>query len=160
MEEMSFQVSLENWQRSSIPDGDGKIIPPARNGEWKRSGKWFCASLWWHHEASLTSRSQTYWGDADCYKWVEVGGCWACGCYICKHQCLELDAGCNWETVQEDREVWHGHWGHWRPVVLLHSESSVITPSIKPDTPNVFSVAIKSDGSLCFYITLHLHLCI
>ncbi len=31
--------------------------PPARNGEWKRSGEWFCASLWWHHKASLTSRS-------------------------------------------------------------------------------------------------------
>ncbi len=35
-EEMSFQVSLENCQGFSIPDG-GKIIPPARNGEWKRS---------------------------------------------------------------------------------------------------------------------------
>ncbi len=36
---MSFQVSLENWQGSSIPDEGGKSIPPARNGEWKRSGK-------------------------------------------------------------------------------------------------------------------------
>ncbi len=34
--EMSFQVSLENDQGSSIPDGGGKFIPPARNSEWKR----------------------------------------------------------------------------------------------------------------------------
>ncbi len=32
-EEMSFQVSLENDQGSSILDEDGKFIPPARNGE-------------------------------------------------------------------------------------------------------------------------------
>ncbi len=30
---MSFQLFLEGWQGSSIPDGGGKIIPPARNGE-------------------------------------------------------------------------------------------------------------------------------
>ncbi len=28
---MSFQLLLEDWQGSSIPDGDGKIIPPDRN---------------------------------------------------------------------------------------------------------------------------------
>ncbi len=32
-EEMSFQVYLENCQGFSIPDGGGKFIPPARNGE-------------------------------------------------------------------------------------------------------------------------------
>ncbi len=32
-EEMSFHVSLENSQGFSIPDGSGKFIPPARNGE-------------------------------------------------------------------------------------------------------------------------------
>ncbi len=64
----------------------------------------FCASLWWHHEASLTCRSQTSGGDVDCHKGVEVGGCWACGCSICKHQCLELDASCNQESVQGDKE--------------------------------------------------------
>ncbi len=47
-EEMSFQVSLENGQGFSIPDEGGKIIPPVRNGEWKRPGEWFCASLWLH----------------------------------------------------------------------------------------------------------------
>ncbi len=67
-EEMSFQVLLENGQGFSILDGGGKFIPPARNGEWKRSGEWFYASLWWHHEASLTRRSQTSGGDVDCYK--------------------------------------------------------------------------------------------
>ncbi len=46
-EEMSFQVTLANCQGLSIPDGGGKFIPPVRNGEWKHSGKWFCASLWW-----------------------------------------------------------------------------------------------------------------
>ncbi len=56
---MSFQLLLEDWQGSSSPDGDGKIIPPARNGERECSGEWFWASLWWYHEASLTSRSQT-----------------------------------------------------------------------------------------------------
>ncbi len=56
---MSFQLLLEDWQGSSIPDGGGKIIPPARNGEQECSGEWFWASLWWYHEASLTSRSQT-----------------------------------------------------------------------------------------------------
>ncbi len=56
------------------------------------SGKWFWGSLWWCHEASLTSRSQTSGGDID---WVEVSGCWACGCCICKHQCFEPDASCN-----------------------------------------------------------------
>ncbi len=101
---MSFHVSVENCQGLSIPGRGGKIIPPARNGERKRSGTWFCASLWWHHEASLTRRSQTSWGDVDCYNWVEVGGCWACSCSICKHQCLELDANCNWEPVQGDKE--------------------------------------------------------
>ncbi len=58
-EEMSFQVSLENCQEFSVPDEGGKFIPPARNGEWKRSGEWFCASLWWHHESTLARRSQT-----------------------------------------------------------------------------------------------------
>ncbi len=71
--EMSFQVSLENCQGLSIPDWDGKFIPPARNDEWKRSGKGFCASLWCHHEAMLARRSQASWGDVDCHQWVEVG---------------------------------------------------------------------------------------
>ncbi len=101
-EEMSFQVSLENYQGFSVPDGGGKFIPPARNIEWKRSGKWFCASLRWHHEATLARRSQTSWGDVDCYKWVEVWACWACGCSICKHQCFEFDSSCNREPVQGD----------------------------------------------------------
>ncbi len=57
MEEMSFQVSLENCQGFCITDEGGKFIPPARNGEWKRSGERFCASLWWHHEATLARRS-------------------------------------------------------------------------------------------------------
>ncbi len=55
--EMSFQLLLEDWQGSSIPDRGGKIIPPSRNGEWECSGEWFWASLWWYHKASLTSRS-------------------------------------------------------------------------------------------------------
>ncbi len=38
-EEMSFQVLLENYQGFSIPDGGGKFIPPARNGEFKFSGE-------------------------------------------------------------------------------------------------------------------------
>ncbi len=38
-EEMSFQVLLENGQGSSISDRGGNLIPPARNGELKRSGK-------------------------------------------------------------------------------------------------------------------------
>ncbi len=71
-EEISFLVSLEDWQGFSIPDGGGKFIPPARNSEWKRSGEWFCASLWWY-EASLTSRSQTSGGDVYCHKGVEAG---------------------------------------------------------------------------------------
>ncbi len=33
MDEMIFQVLLENCQGYSIPDGGGKLIPPARNGE-------------------------------------------------------------------------------------------------------------------------------
>ncbi len=33
MENISFQVSLENCQGLSIPDEGGKFIPPARNGE-------------------------------------------------------------------------------------------------------------------------------
>ncbi len=104
MEEMSFRVSLEDWQGSSGPDGGGKFFPPARNGERECSGEWFWASLWWYHEASLTHRSQTSGGDVDCYKWVEVGGCWALGCFMYKHQCLELDARCNREPVQGDKE--------------------------------------------------------
>ncbi len=32
-EEMIFQVSLENCQGFSIPDGGGKFIPLARNDE-------------------------------------------------------------------------------------------------------------------------------
>ncbi len=43
LKEMSFQLLLENWQGSSIPDGGGEIIPPARNGERECSGEWvFC----------------------------------------------------------------------------------------------------------------------
>ncbi len=56
--EMSFQLFLEDWQGSSIPDRGGKIISPARNGERECSGEWY-------HEASLTSRSQTSGGDVD-----------------------------------------------------------------------------------------------
>ncbi len=103
-EEIRFQVSPENCPGFSIPDRGGKFIAPARNSEWKRSGKWFCASLWWYHEVSLARRSQTSWGDVDYHKWVEVGRCWACGCSICKHQCLELDVSCNREPVQGDKE--------------------------------------------------------
>ncbi len=47
---MSFQLLLEDWQGSSIPDGGGKIIPPARNGERECSGEGFWASLWWFFE--------------------------------------------------------------------------------------------------------------
>ncbi len=108
-EEMSFQVSLENCQGLSIPYECGKFIPPARNGEWKRSGEWFYASLWWNHEASLTRRSQTFGGYVDCHKGVEVGGCWACGCSIYKHQnlmraanesqCREIKRGVTWALL-------------------------------------------------------------
>ncbi len=198
--EKSFQLLLEGWQGSSILDRGRNVIPPARNGERESSGKWFWASLWWYHEASLTSGSQTG-GDVDCHqmmRWwalfvtytiiqsiirsemcslhsthpsahrpgavgsrhcsargavgglvpcsrvspqswtlparakirthnlglprvssptlyplghdcpvhqrVEVGGCWACGCSICKHRCFELDASCNREPVQGDKE--------------------------------------------------------
>ncbi len=65
MEEMSFQVSLGNYQGFSIPDEGGKFTSPARNGEWKRSGKWFCASLRWYDEVLLIRRSQTSVGDVD-----------------------------------------------------------------------------------------------
>ncbi len=34
-EDMSFQLSLENCQGLSIPDGGGKFIPSARNGDYK-----------------------------------------------------------------------------------------------------------------------------
>ncbi len=85
LKEMSFQLLLEGWRGSSIPDRGRKVIPPARSGERECSGKWFWASLWWYHKASLTSGSQTYGGDVDCHQWVEVGRCWACGCSICKH---------------------------------------------------------------------------
>ncbi len=99
-----FKGSLENCQ--------GFSIPPARNGEWICTGKLFCASLWWHYEASLARRSQTSWGDVDCHKWVEVGGCWACGYSICKHQFLELDASCIREPVQGEKERCDmGHFG-------------------------------------------------
>ncbi len=47
---------------SAFRMGWGGFIPPARNSEWKRSGEWFCASLWWHHEATLARRSQTSGG--------------------------------------------------------------------------------------------------
>ncbi len=39
LKEMSFQLLLENRQGSSIPDGGGNIIPPARNGERECSGE-------------------------------------------------------------------------------------------------------------------------
>ncbi len=39
LKEMSFQLFLEICQGSSIPDGGGKIIPPARNGERECSGE-------------------------------------------------------------------------------------------------------------------------
>ncbi len=95
---------LSGIQHSGWGSFHHKFVPPARIGEWKCSGEWFWASLWWYHEASLTRRSQTSGGDVDCHKGVEVGGCWACGCSICKHQCLELDASCNREPMQGDKE--------------------------------------------------------
>ncbi len=39
LKEMSFQLLLEDRQGSIIPDGGGKIIPPARNGEQECSGE-------------------------------------------------------------------------------------------------------------------------
>ncbi len=45
LKEMTFQLLLEDWQGSSVTDGGGKIIPPARNGERECSEKWFWASL-------------------------------------------------------------------------------------------------------------------
>ncbi len=39
LKEMSFQLVLEDCQGSSIPDGRGKIIPPARNSERECSGE-------------------------------------------------------------------------------------------------------------------------
>ncbi len=47
-EEMSFQVSLENCQGFSILDRGGKFIPPARNGEWKRSGNVIVVLLYYY----------------------------------------------------------------------------------------------------------------
>ncbi len=77
-----------------------KFIPPARNSEWKCSGEWLCASLWWYHEAMLTRRSQTSWGDVDCYKWVEVGGCWAGSWRMCKHSSQKgSDGNQNWDIL-------------------------------------------------------------
>ncbi len=93
----SFQLSLENCQGFSVPDGGGKFIPRARNGECSR--EWFCDFLWWHHEVTLAHRSQTSWGDVDCYKWVEVGGCCACGCSSVSLTWCELQPGASavWE---------------------------------------------------------------
>ncbi len=66
LKEMSFQLLLENWQRSSIPDGGGKIIPPGQEQVKENVLESnFESSLWWYHEASLTSRSQTSGGDVD-----------------------------------------------------------------------------------------------
>ncbi len=59
------QVKAALWWSGKHPDGVGRSRPPAKNGEWECSGEWFWASLWWYHEASLTSRSQTSGGDAD-----------------------------------------------------------------------------------------------
>ncbi len=39
LKEMSFQLLLEDRQGSSVPDGGGKIIPPARNSERECSGE-------------------------------------------------------------------------------------------------------------------------
>ncbi len=90
-----FQVSLDNCQGFSTPDGGGKFNPPARNGEWKRSGEWFCASLW---RGVAPSQISDFLRGCRCCR------CWACGCSISKHQCLELDASCNREPVQGDKE--------------------------------------------------------
>ncbi len=121
---MSFQVSLGNCQGFSIPDGGGKFIPPARNGEWKRSGEWFWASLWWYHEASLTSRSQTSEGDVDCHQWVEVGGSEPVAVLYASisvlnwmraatgSQCKEIKRGVTWALLGPSN-------------LIVHSESSV-----------------------------------
>ncbi len=62
LKEMSFQLLLEDWQGSSSPDGGGKIIPPARNGERECSGEWFWASLWWYHEVyTMPSKNYSVW---------------------------------------------------------------------------------------------------
>ncbi len=45
MEEVSFQLFLENCQEFGIPDRVVKIIPPAKNSELKHFGKSFCAFL-------------------------------------------------------------------------------------------------------------------
>ncbi len=62
MEEMSFQVSLDDYQGLSVPDWGVGRLSTSQERERKHSGKWFCA---WHHEASLTHRSQASGGRAD-----------------------------------------------------------------------------------------------
>ncbi len=63
--EMSFQLLLEDWQGSSSPDGGGKIIPPARNGERERSGEWFWASLWCTTRRRSLADLRFLYGDVD-----------------------------------------------------------------------------------------------
>ncbi len=81
---------------------------------WKLSGIHRSGWGWEVHSTSQERWMKTFWrvilslsvmaprgvahsqissaGDVDCHQWMEVGGCWASGCSICKHQCLELDA--------------------------------------------------------------------
>ncbi len=121
---MSFQVSLEICQGLSIPERGGKFIPPARNGEWKRSGKWFCASLWWYPEASLTCRLLRGCRLSSVSGSRQVLSLWL----------FYMQASVSWTWCElqpgasagRQREVWHGpFWVRWRPIMLQHSESSV-----------------------------------
>ncbi len=115
-EEKSFQLLLENCQGLSILDMGGKIIPPARNGEWKHSGKWFCAFLRWHHEAQISD----FWRGC---RFVIVSG----SRRVLSLWLFYMQASVSWTwcelqpgaSARRQREVWHViFWARWRPIVL------------------------------------------
>ncbi len=98
-EEMTFQVSLENCQGFSIL---WEVHSTSQERWMKMFWKVILSLSVMAPRGDARSQISDSWRDVDCYKWVEEGGCWACGCSICKHQCLELDASVTVHTgIQE-----------------------------------------------------------
>ncbi len=125
MEEMSCQVSLENCQGFSIPDGGGRWFhqPGTVNENVLES------DLHLHLHLvilqTLLSKASYNWGIHKAIN-LEEANSRACGSSICKHQCLKLDVSCNWEPVQGDKERFDmGPFGFAEDQSCFCTESSV-----------------------------------
>ncbi len=105
---MSFQLLLEDWQGSSIPDRGGKIIPPARMVERE------CSDITWHNMNACSrykncvQHHKTRTRDRTLTQWYRT---WSASVQIparnrnSRHECQDLNNTLQHETRHADERA-------------------------------------------------------